>query len=912
MLRMRVLTAILGIFFIITGCVTAGSTKPVRVKQTKKVIEIDNGLIKASFETTKNSVEQRYFARKNNTWVLVAESFRPPTPFPEKGNAIFDSSIDKAHRLIITEGLKSVEIADQNKSVQLKLTGSFRNASVEQTVRLNVDKNFFHIEVAAKLAGRMKNPPKLEYLLSTFTFNLDKGPSFVYTPNLKDRVDDILGDRNFYAPAIILQEGNLFAALVPDLDMINQHQVLSSDARRARTDVEGDAHAEKLFTVGMIDEFLTMPTGLDLNIRTNLTKKPVFSFGFIDSVPMYHVRWRHPNDGTMVRTLSSNDIRYGFDLFLGADTPENIGYQQISRYQWQKYGKKEFADPRPQALPFEEYAKNVYEKTFKPMGDFHPPVEGYKDTGSFLEFEMDGQPVGGYRVGAPYWRNMLDNMAWWNNMSDAVGFYFWGKKFNDPTLIDKARRTLNLALLAPQDNGLFPLIYDARKKRWIGNHFDPPLEQLNFKEETTDEGGYLFWEYAKVRPNQFLVGDWDSKSYNIASCSKTAAHMIEYYKVCDPDPRIIPYVKKYADYMLTQIDAKGTVPAWITYDFTPHWILRNSAHNGATMWLLAELYTVTKEQKYLDGAEKIAVFMIEKILPRQDWKDLEHYFSCGGKPIWYDDDMWQGLPTRGVLSQMWAMEGFKSLYQACGKQKYLTAGEQVVDFIAFSQASWNPHYIYSAYPFGGLDTDNGDAAWLNGHTHHATHALIWYGIELGRQDILERGVAAAHASLTLIKNDRHISNNIYKYFSSHPETTLITEWTAGENVDHGAWPCDGNRSAPGLCEGSGVHTGVGWAYRMLGGAYVNIKKKLAIGVNGIRIDEVTLDDRKLKIKAKGSMSQLPQPWDKPYTTDLRIVELPDDGEFELAINGSEPVKLSAKELASLPIVVNADGTIIVK
>ena len=480
-------------------------------------------------------------------------------------------------------------------------------------------------------------------------------------------------------------------------------------------------------------------------------------------------------------------------------------------------------------------------------------------------------------------------------------------------MIDKARRTLNLALLAPQNHGLFPLIYRAGDKKWLGNHFDPPLEQSSFENQFIDENGYISGPYSRVSLNRFLVKKgWDSKSYNIASCSRTGTEMIEFYKHCEKNPRVIPYLKRYADYILTQIDDKGTVPAWITYDLKPHWILRTSAHNGATMFFLAELFGITNEKKYLKGAEKIAVFMMNNILPRQDWKDQEHYFSCGKKPLWYKEDIWQGLPTRGVLSQIWGMKGFASLYEASGKEKYLKAGEQVVDFFAFSQTIWNPHYIYTAYPFGGCDTDNGDAAWLNGHQTQTSQPLIWYGLQLGRQDLLERGVAAAHASLTLIKNKRHQVNDIYKYYSSFPLNTLITEWTAGENIEHGAWPCDGNRASPGLGEGSGINTGVGRAYRMLGGAYINIKKNLAVGVNGIRINNVKLTGRTITLDMIGFMSELQEPWDEPYNTDLRIVGLPDQGDFDLKINDANSIRISAKDLAGFPVLVNPDGTIVGK
>ena len=97
---------------------------------------------------------------------------------------------------------------------------------------------------------------------------------------------------------------------------------------------------------------------------------------------------------------------------------------------------------------------------------------------------------------------------------------------------------------------------------------------------------------------------------------------------------------------------------------------------------------------------------------------------------------------------------------------------------------------------------------------------------------------------------------------------------------------------------------------MLGGAYVNVKKNLAVGVNGIRIDHAKLDGRTLKIKAKGTMSELKQPWEKPYTTDLRIAGLTDGGSFNLVINDGEPLELSAKALSSVPIVVNPDGSVL--
>lgn len=873
-------------------------SREVNVSRRDAALSVENGLIKATFTPGRGgAVDQQFFARNGVLWVLVAEGFRPPQPFPETGNALYDTS-RFPHRFLVNEGLREAAVATESPDeVAVKLTGTIGRTPVSQTVSLRRGDRHVHVEVAADLQG---SPPKVEYLLSSFTFNVDRTPSFVHTPSLKDRVDDIIGDAVFHAPAVAVQEGRLFAALAPDLEMINQHKVLSPDARRKRL-----WSGNPRFTLPVVDKYMTLPTGLDLNVRTGLTARPVFSFGYIDSLLAHHVRFRHPNDGSMVRTAAAGELRYGFDLFVQADAAPGAGFQQVTRHQWKRYGRPTLQRPRPQAMPFEAYARLVYANQFKPLGDYQPALAGYKDTGCFLEFELAGRPVGGYRVAAHFWNDVLCNGLWWNNVEDAAGLYYWGKRLNNGTLIDKARRTINLAMLAAQDHGLFPVVYKANEKRWVGNHFDPPLEQESFEGQFYDAGGYISPAYVKVAPNRFQVKKgWDSRSYLIAACSRTAAGLLDYHVRCEPDERIIPYVKRYADYLLTQIDDVGTVPAWVTYDLKPHWILRRSAHNGASMWFLAELYKATKEQKYLHGARKLAAFMTTHILPRMDWKDLEHYFSCGKKPLCYTEDPWQRLPTRGVLSQIWAMHGFKAMYEATGEELYLDAGEKVVDYFAFYQTCWAPHFKYSAYTFGGCDTDNGDGAWLNGHIHQTIEPLAFYGIALSRQDLLERAVAAAHAAVVLVRSQRHIDNNVWPYPRNHPIDGL-----GPENVDHPGFASDCMRSAPGLCEGGGVNLALADAARMLGGAFIHIGKKLAVGVDGVRIQGWQFDGRTLRARMVGTMAGLNMPWPAPYRTALRVVGLP-DGDYTLELNGAAPVKLTSRRLANLPITVRPDGSVL--
>ena len=107
---------------------------------------------------------------------------------------------------------------------------------------------------------------------------------------------------------------------------------------------------------------------------------------------------------------------------------------------------------------------------------------------------------------------------------------------------------------------------------------------------------------------------------------------------------------------------------------------------AASMWFLADLYRCTNQAKYLEGAKKIASFLMKEIIPEQKWIDLEPYFSCGQNPLTFLHDDEQRLLVRGNLSAIWAAEGFASLFRATSDKQYSDAGERVVDYLAFSQA----------------------------------------------------------------------------------------------------------------------------------------------------------------------------------------------------------------------------------
>jgi len=888
----------------VTLLITACQRKDnqLQVVDSNGTVEIDNGLIKAKFFIANNILTQQYFATNKNEWALVAESFVPPAQIPSTATQLFNSTLDQTHRFLVSENLNRIEVTSQSKdSVIVKLSGRKADTPIQQLVTLYLNQDYFHFEVEADLQG---TPPKLDYLLSTFTFNIKGAPDFVHTPGLKfdnedskqnrfkllPAKDQIIGDRAFHAPAVIVQNKNLFAALVPDLNSINKYAITSPDARRT-LDIP-----RNIFSAPLEDDKYTMPTGLDLNIQSGLTDKPLFTYGVMDNIIAHHIRYQRVNDTTMVRTLDKNKVQYGFDLLVSAETAEHTGFQKVAAHQWKMFGHRVFLNRPHLAMPFEEYFRIVDSITFHPIksklaGNFNTsgrntmvqdidvPLKGFDDMGSWLQWEMNGLPVGGYRSAIPWWNDVVHNSTFWNNARDASGFYFWGEKLNKSDLTDKAKRIINFCLQAPRsEKGLFATLYNANTKTWGLQFSDPPHGK-----------------------NEFFLRESDS--YEIPAMSKTGAHLLDYYLRCEKDERIVVYLKPYADWLLTAIDERGAVPSYVTTKMEPSPILLYSAQPAASMWFLSAYYNATKEDKYREGAKQIASYLEKEILPEAKWTDMEQYFSCGKKPLEFERDVWQHQVVRGNLANIWACEGFAALYEATGDKKYLEFGEQAVDYVSFSQCSWEPHFIYTAFPFGGFTADNSDnATMLDARQAEMVKPYIWYGKTLGRQDLIERGIAAAKSSVVLMNLPSHKANNIYRH------TNIYPYGLGPENIDHEAHPQSAMRTHPSWGEGSGVFTGLAEAYRELNGGYIDFDKSIQVGVNGVVIKEVARDGNSIKLLIANQLSKLTDPWKLGYQTQLTIIGLK-TGQYKVSINGSADKIFSDQELKNLSLKIYPNGTI---
>ena len=663
---------------------------------------------------------------------------------------------------------------------------------------------------------------------------------------------------------------------MPDLDDINRHLVYAKGARR-----HPDSNA---FAVAVDPAKVSMPAVLDLELPSGKSSRPILTSGMADYITHQHVWFQHLDmPGAMVRELSTNEVRIGMDLLLSTDASKYRGYQMAAQHLWRRYGSDYFRQSLPQVMPNAEYAKTCYPANFAYQGyDVageqlrHRQQPDRSDLCVWQQWELDGQPVGGLRLHAPQWFDFIAYLGWWNNACDATGLHYWGTRLGDQDLLNKARRMVNLALSAPQNQGIFPALYDLKRKGWLRSLWSPPLEGYDPAKRSA------YWEWN------------EGGAYQTASASVTAGYLLQYRRYCEADPRILPYVRAYGDFLLANMQTNGCVPGWFTADLKPLPSLKWNADGGAHVWVLSELFLATRERKYLNAARKAAGFLLREVMPQQRWADFEAFYSCAIKPETYFDPRTGQWPCN-TMSASWALQGFLSLHEAAHDKQYLDAAAAVADFVALFQAVWAPHYVVTAYPFGGVSSQLGDAEWLDQRAHRVADPFVRIGLLTGRQDLVERGIAAARSSLTLANLPQHLANGVY----THADFPL---GLGPENIDHEGFPQRPLGSGPSWNTVGGL-AGIAHVMRRLGGAYVDFEHHLAVGVDGLKILSFERQGKTIRLALQNQLALLPMPYDQPYNVELRLAGLP-AGEYTLLLNHQPPTRIKIPRSVPYSLTVN--------
>jgi hypothetical protein len=173
----------------------------------------------------------------------------------------------------------------------------------------------------------------------------------------------------------------------------------------------------------------------------------------------------------------------------------------------------------------------------------------------------------------------------------------------------------------------------------------------------------------------------------------------------------------------------------------------------------------------------------------------------------------------------------------------------------------------------------------------------------GRQDLLERGVAATRSSLTLVNHPRHIENDIYK----HPNYPL---GLGPENIDHEGFPQMPLRSGPSWCEVGGL-AAAAHMLDQLGGVYFDVKNNIALGIDGVSVTQHSFKGDTISLGLQSLLSGLKVPYDQEFTVDLRVVGL-DDKDYKLMLNEGSALVVKANSLQKLQLTISPDNRISVQ
>jgi hypothetical protein len=262
------------------------------------------------------------------------------------------------------------------------------------------------------------------------TDNEKDGPlDFVWSQNIKSEADDLIPTGAFKSPAVMLQQGEVFAALMPRL----------SDRR-----VE--------------------PLALDLDVTS--AKRPWIACGAIPSQPHGHSYFRRAADGTP--KILAGTIQYSYSIVVSRQ-PLKLGYQRVVRRLWATFGHPALlnsADAQRNAIrtelsSFDSWRTDAW-TTYANM--VYVPFDcGGKHCGTLMS---NRNPANGrYTNHEPdAWFN-----GWFETLRTAYGWYLHGRQTHDLEMMAKAENVLNLILSAPQKDGAFPTIYMVNGNQWLAD-----------------------------------------------------------------------------------------------------------------------------------------------------------------------------------------------------------------------------------------------------------------------------------------------------------------------------------------------------------------------------------------------------------------------------------------------------------
>ncbi len=749
---------------------------------------IENGAIRLSLVKDGQHYRESFYAKGSDGWRLVLQngsSVRPDPALKATGTGTPEASID------------AIERDETGTSVALRVhSGSHTWTKV---ISMKKGDPFVHITLRDSIRGNSR----VEYFLSTYSFLPDgkkySAPlDFVFTPQLRPEPDEVIADHTFRSPALMMQKGNIFAALIPDIHSI-------------------DGRGRVLKSAG------------DMQVETG--DAPFISFGLMNWIrKKAHVYYAH--DDSLAVDVQDTSLSFSYYLYISAAAPLRQGFQDVVRFEWEKYGHQNFVSSiGPQSEPFSTYIRRAW----------------YEYLPTVAQSAMhEGKSVTLLTQGRLAWSNNLHKAAdndswfnfWFNSLRTAYGIFLHGQQVGDPELKKQAEGVFELAMLAPQSEGLSPSIFyvDSIGGHWVADQ----------KWGSISEG-----EYFSVVHNAW-TNYWLLQWSDLLPSRKKEIHL---------------YTKRFAASLLAHQKASGVFPSWYhSKTLQPAEIFADeNAETAGSAFFLAELYARTKEKEYLLASEKAMRYVFTSIVPENKWFDYETFFSCSRKPVGFFDKYTQQHP-QNTLSMFMAAGACYSLYEITKKPVYKNQGVAIMDYLNLYQQVWSPRWL-SCELLGGFGVQNTDGEWSDSRQGYFCITLMNYYELTGQREYFERGVAALRAMFSLFE----------------PEGSPRT----AENYAHGAYDR--------LAGTTGIHWGTGSSVvsihiirKKYGDAFINVKQGWGVGIDGCRFDSVSVKKDVIRFSLRDVVHS-------PRKSLLKFGDLMSDS-YKVIMNGVSRGKYSRKQL----------------
>lgn len=779
-------------------------------------MELAGGKIRYFAEEKDHQLRERYQILCQDEWVDILDTEGFPTvanPAPQTEGGKNDGW-DALENLALTPEecvfqLEKIEKYDRKGNKTIKSYGIGPLGKVIREVRLDDAQNLARVTVSF-VPSRHNNIVSVEdklYFAPETRENIDgvSGPlDFIWSQQIKREEKNYIPHWCFKSPIVMFQQGSLFAAITPDLSKEN-----------------ADSLKEK-------------PLGMDLGVPEK--GKAWFSCGIISGGLDQHSEVHGEGHSYYPRTQDpiicerKGCVSFSYVLLL-SEEQSGQGYRRGVSYLWNEIG-------HAQLLHSIDNQRNPLDKN---LIDFEDWAElTWYDTcdRDYTEFEYEGRTCGLLTS-----RRTMDTIPgasekdgwyqiWAQSLRTAYGWARFGLRRNDQETVERAKGILNAVLGAPRSGGAFPAIL-----------------------ELTDQGQVRWYR------DDTWAGFKDE--FHAVNMGWTGYWLLQWEDIC-PESRedILQMCRELGEFLVKNQRADGCIPAWYNDKGEPEReeFKEFNAECSACVLFLAEFYRRHGNESFLACAKKTAQFILDKVIPRNRWYDLEAFLSCSPKPFDFYDVYTSQYPQCN-MAQVFASQAFLVLYQATGEKYWLENGRAITDYTSLTQAVWNHPLIRKRPTLGGYTTQNTDGEWCDHRQDYLAVTFLEYYRLTGHKEYLERAVAALRAG-----------------FAAYPY----------ENFAH----CGEN----GMNYISGVNWGIGTAQAaaeimcpVLGDIYLNLAYHHAIGVNAVTVTGLREEGNKIYLDAEAA-------WGMRRTLHLSVEGANELAEYEVYINEALTAVMSGKQL----------------